>query len=172
VNSRDTVEDAVGVEEGGEVQVNVVDEIYVATTDSDPKMHLLEGVSVNPDPERVTTVPPTMEPLEGTTEVTAGASLKTNEKAAATKSTPLLLTDTSTEEALEEGGETQTMLEADTNVAETSRVPNLHFKCLEKMKSAPVTVTLVPPVLGPACGVIPTMVTSLKNSKSTLEDEV
>jgi hypothetical protein len=150
VNSRETVEEAVGVVEGGEVQVTVVDETNVAATDSDPKRHLLEDVSAKPEPERVTSVPPTMEPLEGTTEVMAGALLKTNEDGAATKSRPLLLTSTSTDEGTEEGGETQTILEADTNVAATSEVPNLHFKCLEKRNAAPVTVTLVPPVLGPA----------------------
>ena len=113
---------------------------------------------VNPVPVRVTTVPPVMGPLAGLMLVMVGAGVYVNWSAAPVGLVKLLapVTVTSTVPAAPAGAVAVIDVEVTTVNDVAAVAPNL--TAVTPVKSAPVIVTLVPPVTGPVAGLMLAMV--------------
>ena len=137
------------------------------TVPAEPKRHFSEGEFRNWVPYTDTSVPPSLKPEEGKTEETEMEVLYWNSGPVSLKSTPLVVTCTTTEPS-SCGGVTQVTSEVDTHVASTRMLlgarteaeakavaewgPKRQARSSVFRKPDPVTVTTVPPRTAPREG--------------------
>jgi hypothetical protein len=147
--------------EGGARHAISVTEFTTPSTSCDPNMqNTLPTVEPKFAPFTMTAVPPSFGPSRGEKEVTVTGFAYSKVTGASEKSSPLFVTDTA--ECFREScaGEWQMTSLLLMNTAETTELSNLHLSRDENSKLLPVTVTGVPPVLGPEEGRRSKMVTA------------
>jgi hypothetical protein len=137
--------------------VNDVDDVTLGLVPATaPNMTLVEFVT-NPVPVTVTVLPPTVAPLGGLTAVTVGSGSYTNTPdAPVTDVPPGVVTATLTEPA--GSGGLVTLNDAPVTPVTPVAAVAPNATPAPATKAVPLTVTLVPPEVGPAAGLNPVTV--------------
>ena len=141
----------------GEAHLSAVADTNFATDVVDePKRHVRDELSMNPDPRTDKVNPPPVEPVEGCTEWTVTGLVWAKRAPDGPKS--MEFTDTSTKHdvgrgnSVGAGGTLQRSAVGDTYSEELERPHILHLRRGESAKASPRTIAKVPPSAGPCRG--------------------